>query len=119
MKTYKRGVRVMKRLRRTAFVLTLWLMFSIGCFCAPLFVIAYPYCKRNGYMQNFIKAADRMCASLLGFTGRHMLSTELIHENRLLWMKNALDEIQHKHCEESAVEEGAYCRIKDRRLGDK
>lgn len=109
----------MKDIRRLVFTLTLWLMFTFGCFCAPFMVIGYTYFKQKGYMQNVIKAADRLCAALLGFTGRQMLSTELIHETRLIWMKKALDEIEPGHCEESAIEEGAYCRLKDHRTGYK
>jgi len=68
-------------------------------------------------MKNFIKSADRMCAALLGFSGRQMLSTELIYQKRMLWMKNILDEIEPQHCENSAIDEGAYSRLKDRSTG--
>lgn len=54
---------------------------------------------------------------MLGFSGRVTLSTECIHAMR--WMKNILNEIENNHCEESAFTEGAYCRIKDKKLGIK
>jgi len=70
-------------------------------------------------MQNFIKAVDRMDAALLGFSGRQMLSTELIYETRLIWIRKALDEVEPNHCAESAYDEGAYCRLKDHTPGSK
>lgn len=68
-------------------------------------------------MQRFVRAADRLCASMLGFSGRHMLSTELTYCQQYGWMRRILDEIQDRHCEESAFEEGAYCRLSDRKIG--
>lgn len=68
-------------------------------------------------MKHFIMSVDRMCAAMLGFSGRVTLSTECIHAMR--WMKNILNEIENNHCEESAFTEGAYCRIKDKKLGIK
>jgi hypothetical protein len=109
----------MKYPRKFIFVLTLWILFAIGCFAAPFLVIVYPYFKKHGYTRNIVKAADRMCAALLGFTGRQMLSTELIQGTRLIWMREELDEIQPRHCEESAYEEGAYCRLTDHQIGTK
>ena len=109
----------MKALRKFWFIFVLWLMFSFGCFCVPFLAIVYPWFKHRGYMQNVVKAADRMCAALLGFSGRQMLSTELIYETRLMWMRKELDNIEKNHCEESAYEEGAYCRLKDHKSGSK
>jgi hypothetical protein len=67
-----------------------------------------------GYMQRFIRAVDRLCAAMLGFSGRQMISTELVHAERLLWMRDWLETINPHHCEESAYEEGAYCRLSDK-----
>jgi hypothetical protein len=112
---------IFKRIRKLIWVLFLWLLFSIGCFCAPFIAIAIaiPATRKSRYMQFFIRAADRLCAAMLGFTGRFMLSTELANEPRLRWMYYLLNEIETNHCEESVYEEGAYCRLYDRRLGAK
>jgi hypothetical protein len=94
----------------------LWLIFSIGCLCAPFIAIAimFPFTRKLKYMQRFVRAADRLCAAMLGFSGRQMISTELTHATYLMWMRNALDLIQPNHCAESAYEEGAYCRLSDK-----
>jgi hypothetical protein len=112
---------IFKRIRKLIWVLFLWFLFSIGCFCAPFIAIAIaiPATRKSRYMQFFIRAADRLCAAMLGFTGRFMLSTELANEPRLRWMYYLLNEIETNHCEESVYEEGAYCRLYDRRLGAK
>jgi hypothetical protein len=112
---------IFKRFRKFVWVLFLWFLFSIGCYCAPFIAlaIAIPATRRSRYMQFFIRAADRLCAAMLGFSGRLMLSTELANEPRLHWMYYLLNEIETNHCEESVYEEGAYCRLYDRRLGVK
>lgn len=107
---HKIGIR---HYRKYFWVFFLWLMFSIGCFLAPFIAISLPF-TRSEYIRRFIKSADRLCASLLGFSGRQMLSTELAHDTRLQWMHDWLNEIEPNHCEESACEEGAYCRLSDK-----
>lgn len=108
---YKTGL---KYLRRFTWVVFLWFMFSVGCFCAPFIAMVIPFTHDIKYLQRFIRAADRLCAAMLGFSGRQMLSTELTHDTRLAWMYNLLNEIEPGHCEESAYEEGAYCRLSDK-----
>lgn len=105
--------------RRYLWILFLWLMFTIGCFLAPFIAILIPFLKNVDYIQRFVRAADRLCAAMLGYDGKHMLSTELAHSSRLKWMYRVLNYIQPNHCEESAYEEGAYCRISDRRIGSR
>jgi hypothetical protein len=64
-----------------------------------------------------VLAADRMCAAMLGYSGRVTLSTECIHSAN--WLYLILNEIEDNHCEDSAFIEGAYCRLSDHQLGDK
>jgi len=106
-----------KIIRKSIWVLFLWLIFTFGCLCAPIIAITFPFIKKYKYIFNFIMAADRMCAAMLGFSGRLTLSSECTHEMK--WMRNMLNEIEENHCEESAFSEGAYCRISDRKLGHK
>ena len=108
-----------RKWRKYIWVLFLWLMFSFGCFLAPFLAMTIPFTRNISYIQRFVRAADRLCAALLGFSGRHMLSTELSHNERLKWMHDMLEEIDPNHCVESAYEEGAYCRLKDRTIGYK
>jgi hypothetical protein len=100
-------------------ILILWIMFSVGCSIAPMIAIVYPFNTGNRYLSNFIKSADRLAATMLGFSGRAMLSTELAHEPRMTWMRDWLNEIEPGHCLDSAFTEGAYCRLSDRTIGIK
>jgi hypothetical protein len=105
------------RLFRVGFwAVLLWLIFTFGCYLAPIIAIAifFPGTRKFKYIQRFVRAADRLCAAMLGFSGRQMISTELIHATHLEWMRNILDDIAHRHCEESAYEEGAYCRLSEK-----
>lgn len=107
------------RLHRILSVFVLWIIFCIGCIVAPFLAIVLPICKPTGYSRNFVVAADRMMAALLGFSGRITLSTECVHSLKHHRMHDMLNEIEPLHCECSAVEEASYCRLSDRRLGDK
>ena len=60
-----------------------------------------------------------MTATMLGFSGRLLLSTELINDKKHTWIYNILNDIEPNHCEESAFGEGAYCRISDKKMGIK
>ena len=113
--------RVIRHTRIAIWVIFLWLLFTIGCFLAPFLaiVIFLPRVRSSIYFHRFVRSADRLCASMLGFSGRHMLSTELTYCQNLRWMHRMLNEIEDRHCEESAFEEGAYCRLSDRRIGNK
>ena len=108
-------------LRKALFALTLWGCFAFGCFVAPFVAILliFPVVWKIDYFRNFVKAADRLCAAQLGYSGRVMLSTELVYSTRLQWMRKALDEIDQngdKHCIESAWTEGPYSRLSDRQI---
>lgn len=106
-------------MKRTALIFILWIAFTAGCLVAPFVAIAFLFFKHNHYLGNFARAADRMDAAILGFSGRHMLSTELNYSDRLKWIKKCLYIIDKKHCEEAAYDEGVYCRLTDRTLGKK
>lgn len=109
----------MTRAKQYSLVLFLWVLFSLCCLVAPfvaMFFWAYP---RHSYMRRFVKSADRMIAALLGFSGRHTLSTECAHSNDYQWLRNILNTVEENHCEREAFEEGAYCRISDKQRGDR
>jgi hypothetical protein len=108
----------MKWLRKFMFLIALWMFFTLGCVCAPILalLLAVPYFWRCKYMQNFVKAVDRMCAAELGFSGRAMLSTELVFTSRLGWVRRGLDECEENHCLKSVYVEGPYCRLSDREI---
>lgn len=109
-----------KHWRKYLWVFFLWFIFAIGCFIAPFLAFAIPFAyKKSDYIRRFIRAADRLCAAMLGYSGRQMLSTEVAHDKRFKWMYDMLNEIEPNHCEESNYEEGAYCRLKDRTIGYK
>lgn len=101
--------------------LILFIAFTIGCWLAPFFAFALlvPAIRKHEYILNFVKAADRMLAALLGYSGRFMLSTECAHAPCLLKLRNALDWLEENHCADSAYNEGAYCRISDHKIGHK
>ena len=105
--------------KQYSLVFFLWILFSICCFIAPfvgMFFWAYP---KHSYMRRFVKAADRMIAALLGFSGRHTLSVEVAYARDYQWLHDTLNAVEAGHCENEAFEEGAYCRISDHQRGDK
>lgn len=106
---------------KTGIAVTLFAAFTIGCWLAPFFALALlmPSVRKHEYIMNFVKAADRMMAALLGFSGRFMLSTECAHAPCLLKLRNVLDWLEANHCVDSMVNEGAYCRLSDRKIGYK
>ena len=114
--TYTTGLHHCKRV---SIVVCLWVLFSLSCFVAPFVAIGFVFYPRHTYMRRFVKAADRMVAALLGFSGRFMLSTEVAFADQWKWLHDALNMIQQEHCEIEVFEEGAYCRIRDRELGIK
>jgi hypothetical protein len=99
----------------------LFMAFTIGCWLAPLLVIALlvPPIRKREYIVNFVKAADRLMAAMLGYSGRFMLSTECAHAPCLLKLRNVLDWLEADHCASSAYNEGAYCRLSDKKIGYK
>lgn len=106
-------------IRQYAIVFFLWILFSLCCFVAPLFAMFFWLYPQHSYMRRFVKAADRMIAALLGFSGRHTLSMELAYSARYQWLHDILNIVEANHCENEAFEEGAYCRISDHQRGDK
>ena len=105
------------RAKKYSLVFVLWILFSLCCFAAPFAAIFFPLYRRRSYMRRFVKTADRMLAALLGFSGRVTLSVELASSDRYTWVRDILNMVEHKHCENEAFEEGAYCRIKDHEIG--
>lgn len=109
--------KIKKSMKKFLLVIFLWFIFTIGCLLAPIFAILLLVLPKNRYIKHFVLAADRMCAAMLGFSGRVTLSTECLH--KLRWLHDALNFIDTNHCEETAINEGAYCRLSDRQLGEK
>lgn len=106
--------------RRISLVVGFWILFSVGCILTPIMVLLYPFAKKHGYITNLVEAADRMVAALLGFSGHWELSVEYaIDPERYKRMHDYLNSIAPDHCEKSAISEGAYCRISDRKMGTK
>ena len=120
-------------LRKGIWLFGLWVCFAFGlhatavivvvlCFVAVFIGPLHPLATANGYLQNFIESADRMCAAALGFSGRLTLSTELAFPQSKWWLVGiqiGLETIRPGHCRDSAMRENAYCRVKDRSLRGK
>jgi hypothetical protein len=106
---------------KAVIALLLFGAFTIGCWLAPLFVLAllFPSIRKIEYIMNFVKAADRMLAAVLGYSGRFMLSTECAHAPCLAKLRDVLDWLEENHCAKSAYGEGAYCRLSDHKIGHK
>lgn len=100
---------------RLFYAVILWMYFTMGCLLAPLIAILSFICPHNRYMRNFAWSADKLCAAMLGYTGNHMLSTELAYANKPSWIASFLNVIEPGHCEASAIKEAAYCRLSDRK----
>lgn len=71
------------------------------------------------YCFNVLCAIDRTIAALCGFSGRHLLSTELCHTEKYKFIRRMLDKRWPDHCRKAAFHEAAYCRLSDRQLGHK
>ena len=108
---------ILHTLKKYGWLIALWFLFSAGCLVAPFLALSLPFAKHRPYLRRLLHAADRLCAALLGFSGRHLLSTELGASTRMPWLREALNSIETKHCEESVYAEGAYCRLSDHELG--
>lgn len=108
----------MRCARKIGFALILWVCFTAGCLIAPIVAILLliPAVWKTDYIRNFVKAADRLCAAELGFSGRVMLSTELVYSSRLQWMRKGLDECEPDHCLKSVYVESPYCRLSDNQI---
>lgn len=104
-------------LKKIGWAFLLWLFFSAGCFISPFLALGFPLVRRYHYPRRVLYAADRLCAAMVGFSGRHMLSTEVGFSPRLTWLHDALNSIEPNHCEKSIYAEGPYCRISDHELG--
>lgn len=106
----------------SAFLLTLlWLCFAVCCFVAPLMALIYPFARKGRYVRNLAEAADRFLAAMFGFSGRWTLSVECAFSRSPYFqiLHALLNIIVPEHCEKAAFKEGAYCRMRDKRLGTK
>lgn len=95
-------------MKRLAFVLLLWLPFSIGCLAAIFTSLFAILVEENAYGKDVLRAMDKLLASVLGFSGHFTLSAECwiattAPWNQLRWL---LDKIQSGHCEGAAKNEG-------------
>lgn len=106
-------------IKRLVFILILWVLFTLGCMLAPFMSIFYFFFPMNHYLRRVVKAADRMIAAILGYSGKFTASVESASEPRLEWLHYMLNEIQENHCENEVVSEHAYCSITHKKLGDK
>ena len=106
-------------IKKGFFVFLLWILFSLCCFAAPFFVLGFYFYPKRSYFRILSHAADRLVAALLGFSGRHLLSTECASSHRYRWLYDMLNSVEPNHCENEAFDEGPYCRIADRQLGEK
>lgn len=95
-------------------LLLLWAAFTAACILAPFCAIMWPLSGKYSWTHCLVRAADRMVAALLGFSGRHMLSTEAATSPRLALLKKVLDYVEDRHCIEAAYEEGAHCLLSDK-----
>jgi len=94
-------------------------LFTVGCLVSPILALVFPFFPKNSYLRRFVKAADRMMAAMLGYSGKFTLSVESATEPKLEWLHLMLNKIEDNHCEQEMLKEHAYCRIKQRDLGDK
>lgn len=106
-------------MKRVIFVIILWIFFTIGCLVTPLLALFFSFVPKNHYLRRVVKAADRMMAAILGYSGKFTLSVECGTEPNLMWLHDMLNVIQKNHCENEVFEEHAYCSIKHKKLGDK
>lgn len=93
--------------------ITLWIMFSFGCLCAPFIALLIPFRIHSQYLHTILKASDRLVAAELGFSGLLLLSTELAYTDKYKFLRSGIAIIDEQHCADSAYTEGAYCRLKD------
>ena len=105
--------------KRYLFIVILWVLFTAGCLIAPILAIFFFLYPKNSYLNRVVKSADRMMAAILGYSGKFTASVESATEPDLVWLRDMLDTIKEKHCENEVFSEGAYCSIKTKKLGDK
>lgn len=98
-----------------------WLAFWFGCWIAPFIVLGFHFSSNEGYAKRVGRAADKMCAALLGKSGRYTLSSEcaFAEDKRLRQLHDILNDIKTGHCESEVLDENMYCRLSDHRLGEK
>lgn len=95
-------------MKRLAFVLILWLPFSIGCLLAIVTSLAAIALEENEYGKNVLRAMDKVLAATVGFSGYFTLSAECGVAQTQPWiqLRWLLDKIQAGHCRGSAKNEG-------------
>lgn len=105
--------------KRYVLVVLLWMLFSCCCFAAPFLAMFFRWYPKGSYVRRFVRAADRLIAAMLGYSGRFTLSAELADHSSHQWLRDILNLVEPNHCEIEAMEEGAYCRISDHQRGDR
>lgn len=93
---------------KLAFILILWLPFSLGCLAAILVSLFAIIFEHNTYGKNVLRAMDKVLAAVLGFSGYFTLSAECGIATIQPWttLRWLLDKIQAGHCEGAARNEG-------------
>ncbi len=104
-----------EKLRRWFIVALLYCIFTAGCLVTPFLVLAFPFSGRESYVRRVVRAADRLIAAMLGFSGRYTLSAEVTFSRQRYHRKlhDALNEVVPNHCEHEVYEEGVYCKLYD------
>jgi len=105
--------------KRYGLVALLWVLFSLCCFAAPFLALFFRWYPKGSYPRRFVRAADKLIAAMLGFSGRFTLSAELADHSEYQWLRDILNTVEPNHCELEAFSEGAYCRISDHQRGDR
>lgn len=102
-------------------IIGLFVLFTIGCWMAPILTLFFRFATPNSYWRRFVYAADKMMAAMFGFSGRFTLSAECAYAERKTFkiLHDMLNDIQPEHCEKAALHESMYCRISDHTFGDK
>jgi hypothetical protein len=115
-------------IKRGMIVVLLWALASIGCaiggLLAWLYFILYALVAPGNHIRNVAEAQDRVLAAMyFGCTGKHTVSLEAAfydrkHKQRLRAVRLALDKADPAHCDTAAINEHAYCRLRDNEPGD-
>ncbi len=80
-----------------------------------------PLARKGGYVRNLAEAQDRVIAALAGRSGKWTVSVEVaLHKDGFAgYFYRFLNWMVNRHCEKSVEAEHPYCRIADRRDGEK
>lgn len=109
--------------KKASLALLLWVLFSLCCiallFVIPVLAVFVKFYPKNSYPRRLVRAANKLVAVLLGFSGRFTVSVECTDSPKYRWLHDSLDVIEEKHCENEVFAQGAYCRLSDHQRGDK